>query len=237
MLRLRIKAPFAAFRTLTAGYLRPTMTFIPPSAIYGIILNLAGIESRLYDEKSSVTLMRKDLPSLDIAFGAVNQLPGLHSVFQQLHNYPVGTTGKEHAKDCKGSKYNIQPVRREFLSGFDAVICIRNNPDIEKKIRMTLSGKSPMKSRYGIPFLGDNNFMIDIIREEKEKLTPVFWFKKISPEAFPETKKSLRFTVWIDREDMRNTVTDQYTMADIPEKEIFDELAWTNINPVEFSET
>ena len=32
-------------RTFTAGWYRPTATFLTPSAAYGLLLNLAGIES------------------------------------------------------------------------------------------------------------------------------------------------------------------------------------------------
>jgi len=47
MLWLRIEAPFATCRTFTAGWYRPTATFLTPSAAYGLVLNLAGIDSRL----------------------------------------------------------------------------------------------------------------------------------------------------------------------------------------------
>src|ERR1017187_95754 len=108
MLRIRVKAPFAAFRSFTAGSYRPTMPFLTPSAAYGLALNLAAVESRFDDGKSPMTLMRRDLPALEMALGAVT-LPEVHSIYQQLHNYPVGASGKERAGDCKGAKYNIQP--------------------------------------------------------------------------------------------------------------------------------
>jgi CRISPR-associated protein Cas5t len=44
-----MEAPFAAFRTFTAGSYRPTAEFITPSAAYGLLLNVAGIEMREYD--------------------------------------------------------------------------------------------------------------------------------------------------------------------------------------------
>ena len=51
MMRLRIRAPFAAFRHFTAGSYRPTAPFITPSAAYGLLLNLAGVETRFDDGK------------------------------------------------------------------------------------------------------------------------------------------------------------------------------------------
>ncbi len=50
MLALYIEAPFAACRTFTAGWYRPSATFLTPSAAYGLLLNLAGIETRLPEQ-------------------------------------------------------------------------------------------------------------------------------------------------------------------------------------------
>ena len=51
MIRLRVKAPFAAFRYFTAGSYRPTAPFVTPSAAYGLLLNLAGFDTRYDDGK------------------------------------------------------------------------------------------------------------------------------------------------------------------------------------------
>ena len=69
MLCLYLQAPFAACRTFTAGWYRPTATFLTPSAAYGLLLNIAGIESRLYEHDPShdgsapATLTRSGLPA------------------------------------------------------------------------------------------------------------------------------------------------------------------------------
>src|SRR5260370_25467876 len=144
------------------------MPFPTPSAAYGLVLNLAGVETRFDDGKSPMTLMRRDLPSLEMALGAV-RIPEVHSIYQQLHNYPVGASGKERAESCKGAKYNIQPVRREFLSGIDAYVCCRGNVQLEGAARLGLTGKPSGELRpYGITFLGDNNFLLDVLREDVE---------------------------------------------------------------------
>jgi CRISPR-associated protein Cas5t len=94
MLVLRLDAPFGVFRTFTAGSFRPTASFVTPSAAYGLLLNIAGIEMRHDDGKSVATLIRpKGLPAVDIALGARGELPRQQSMFQQLHNYPVGNSG------------------------------------------------------------------------------------------------------------------------------------------------
>src|SRR5947209_1102234 len=106
MLGLYLEAPFAACRTFTAGWYRPTATFLTPSAAYGLILNVAAVESRLREgdpgHRGAVpaSLMRPGLPRVAIALGAPpgdreGHFPSVQTVYQQLHNYPVGSSGQE----------------------------------------------------------------------------------------------------------------------------------------------
>ena len=50
MLTIYLEAPFAAFRVFSAGWYRPTSTFLSPSAAYGLLMNIAGVETRLAEE-------------------------------------------------------------------------------------------------------------------------------------------------------------------------------------------
>jgi CRISPR-associated protein Cas5t len=238
MLCLHVKAPFAAFRTFTAGSYRPTAPFITPSSAYGLILNVAGIESRYDDGHAPMTLMKLGLPKAEIALGAI-VFPEIQSVYQQLHNYPVGSTGKERAKESKGTKYNIQPIRREFLSGLDAYICLRGNSELEEQARVGLQEGAQWTPkdhlRYGIPFLGDNNFMVDILREEPFP-GPAYWYKQMTSDEAASVDRRCRLTVWIDRADMSRTRAFVYAplqdaTSAIPER------AWTLIEPPSDSPT
>ena len=232
MLRLRVKAPFAAFRTFTAGSYRPTAPFITPSAAYGLVLNIAGMDSRLDDGRAPMTLTRLGLPKVQIALGAI-AFPEVQSIYQQLHNYPVGTTGQEHAKSCKGSKYNIQPVRREFLSGLDAYICLRGNPELEEQVRAGLREGGQWapdgRFRYGLPFLGDNNFMIDVLKED---ISPglAYWYRRVTREDDGLSDYRCRLSVWICRDDMSQTQALLYAPLKTPVAEI-PESAWTALEP------
>ncbi len=236
MLRLRIKAPFAAFRPFTAGTYRPTAPFLTPSAAYGLLLNVAAIESRHDDGKSPMTLMAGDLPSAEIAIGAVS-LPEVQSLYQQLHNYPVGATGKERASDTRGNKYNIQPIRREFLSDLDAYVCVRGNDWLEARVRDGLRLGSRLapegRRRYGLPFLGDNNCIISVLREEADPV-PAYWFIQKGRDTDGASANICRLTVWIDRRDMSKTVTRLYRRADGATIDL-PAHAWTPIPPVEVS--
>lgn len=227
MICLYVQAPYGVFRTFTAGSFRPTAGFITPSAAYGLLLNISGIESRLDDDKQPMTLMRENLPHAKIALGAL-RFPQVHNLYQQMYNYPVGKdAGAKYALRAKGSKYNITPVRREFLSDIRAYICLEDSPDLADRIKEGLAGKYNM-TRYGVPFLGDNNFLIDILREETDR-RPAYWYEKISEQGLSRPHpRTTRLTIMIDRRDMANTMSALFCPClerrqDIPEK------AWITI--------
>ncbi|MGA3115809.1 MAG: type I-MYXAN CRISPR-associated protein Cas5/Cmx5/DevS [Syntrophobacteraceae bacterium] len=200
MIFLYLKAPFGAFRTFTSGSFRPTAGFITPSAAYGLLLNVAGIEMRHDDGVSLMTGVAKGLPPVRLSLATL-QWPGpaRQSLLQQLHNYPVGSTGKEHAPGAKGSKYNIIPVRREFLMDINAYIGVDGNPELEKRILDGLQGKTARL--YGVLFLGDNNFLIDRL-EPLEQPQPAHWFEKVQEVEERIRKNVMRLTITIDRADL-----------------------------------
>lgn len=228
MLRLHIKAPFAVFRTFNTGSFRPTADFMTHSAAYGLLLNLTGIESRRDDGKSPMTLMRDALPEMHIALGAVTEfgtrgeshpiLPAKATVFQQLHNYPVGTTGSERAPLTKGTKYNITPVRREFLTEFQAILHVEAKCELEDQVVSGLTGTLPAP-RYGLPFLGDNAFLPDWVRQYDSEL-PVHWLEKVAkPDAVESGNEVFRLTQWIDRSNSANTISGLFALISEPRVE------------------
>jgi CRISPR-associated protein Cas5t len=178
-----------------------------------------------------MTLMKLGLPQVEVALGAIT-FPEIQSIYQQLHNYPVGAMGKERADETKGAKYNIQPVQREFLSGIDAYVCLRGNDNLEEQVKHGLRDGARFlfegRPRYGIPFLGDNNFMIDVLREEPD-LKPAYWYRRITNEVGSMTGRC-RLTAWIDRADMTRTVAylyapTEHAVSGIPQE------SWTAIEP------
>ncbi len=238
MLRLYVQAPFAAFRTFTAGWYRPTAGFMTPSAAYGLALNLAGIETRRDDGLSAMTVTRYDLPPARIALGAVGDeargsLPTVHTIFQQLHNYPVGASGKNRKEETKGNKYNITPVRREFIADLRAIIALDfpEHPEVETAIRRALDRTSPGSlPRYGLPFVGDNAFLIDKLKVCDEPVAALWYCRLDAPSEDGPVPDSTRLTVWIDRQDMSKTrsllfAPLKFAVSDIPDA------AWTSVEP------
>jgi CRISPR-associated protein Cas5t len=196
---LQLDAPFAAFRWLQAGVYRGTSLVMPPSAAWGLALNLAAIEIRGgLDE--AVTPIRPDAPHLDIAVGIVRQ--GQRStLYQQLHTYPVGPSGKEFRPRTHGAKYWIAPAKRELLAGLCCVVGIRGSSDIVDRIPEGLKGTLD-GVRYGLPFAGDNQFLFDRI-DVIESPTAVRWFVPL--KAGEAQKETTRLTTNIDRLDASRT--------------------------------
>lgn len=221
---LRICAPFAAFRGFQAGVYRATAPVMPPSAAFGLVLNLAGIEMR-DSQQGPTTLIRQDLPCLRLAIGTV---PGTDSevcsLYQQLHSYPVGDSGKDLKQRTHGSKYWIVPVRREFLVGLDIVLGIQTQETgLPEKVIQGLRGELN-QLRYGLPFAGDNNFLFDRI-DVLSSPPPVFWYVRMR-SGDPPLRGSYRLTVGINRADNSKTTSHLYAPIEEATNEP-PELAWT----------
>lgn len=201
---LKICAPFAAFRGFQAGVYRSTAPVIPPSAAYGLILNLAGIEMRDYSNAKTTEIL-KDLPSMQIAIGVKNS-PEKSSMYQQLHSYPVGNSGKELAQLTKGAKFWITPVRREMLIDYEGVIGVQTNDEtLRGKVDKGLRGELET-TRYGLPFAGDNNFLFDRIEIINEPPENIIWYVRHQPDD-KEVKGSYRLYVGINRTDNSKTTS------------------------------
>lgn len=240
MMYLYVQAPFAAFRTFTAGWYRPTATFLTPSAAYGLILNVAGIESRLREEdadhggKVPASLMRRALPAIRIALGTPSTLdrspyPMIQTVFQQLHSYPVGTSGQERAESTWGNKYHIAPVRREFLTDLRAIVALDGSPGLEDRVRRGLRGELNT-DRYGLPFLGDNAFLLDRL-EELAAAPEAHWYERVTEASVDGPRpRTTRLTILIDRSELSRTTSALFAPNEMPTSEIPD-AAWTEIRP------
>lgn len=211
VLWLELRAPFAAFRWMQAGVWRGSSPIIPPSAAWGLVLNLAGVETRDTDSSSTTTQVRSDAPSFEVAIGEI-EAAGRGTLYQQLHSYPVGNAGKESKGRTFGAKYWIAPVRREFLVGLRTVLGVRSNDDgLLERVRRGIRGDLA-ETRYGLPFAGDNNLLFDeiVVRDEP---TSAVWYSKIQ-RGDPPRRGSCRLTIGIDRSDSSRTTSAMFARVD-----------------------
>lgn len=204
---LRVQAPFAAYRPLTAGWFRPTSGMMTPSAAYGLILNFAAIDSRVvetdpqHDGSTPASLTKPDLPPAKIALGIPEKshTPIQQTVLQQLHNYPIGKDAGMPKEWAKGNKNNITPVKREFLSGLDVVIGIDSDDSFCARIAAGLKGEFNGQ-RYGLPFLGDNSFLIDSVEIMPQSIS-CRWYETTSGQPVRKNRMNdgTRLTTYVDR--------------------------------------
>jgi CRISPR-associated protein Cas5t len=196
---LRLDAPFSAWRWLQAGVYRGTFPVIPPSAAWGLVLNLAGIETR-GSVAEVVTPIRQDAPPLEIAVG-VQRAGQRSTLYQQLHSYPVGNSGAELKTRTFGNKYWIAPAKREVLVGLVALVAARGDPVIIARVTDGLAGKLAVP-RYGLPFAGDNQFLfsrIDVVAVGEHAR----WYEPV--KANDLARETTRLTTNIDRVDASRT--------------------------------
>jgi CRISPR-associated protein Cas5t len=209
---LRVRAPFAAFRPLAAGVFRGTTRTIAHSAAYGLVLNFAAVESR-GDGARPVTAKRAGLPVLDVAIGdsAPNGQPAaareVAVLYQQLHGYPVGNSSANLAEKTHGAKYHIAPARRELLVGLDVVIGARAFDDegarVLERVAKGVAGELDGE-RYGLPFVGDNNLLIDRV-DVTSAPSSACWYTPVRP-GDSAREGTVRLTSVIDRDDSARTV-------------------------------
>lgn len=195
---LHVHAPFAVYSTLRSGTYRDTMPIMPPSAAYGLILNLAGVEMR-GNLREHITSIRDDLPPLKLAFGKIaGSFSGVSVLLQNMHNYPVGDTGKERKAKAHGTKYWIEPTHREIIVNLDMMLGVQADATLISRVRSGLTGEET-RPRYGLPFAGDNNFLFDRIDCLNEPL-PSHWFVSIESKLRLDAG-AVSLTVEIDRQD------------------------------------
>lgn len=202
---LRARAPFAAYRAMQAGVYRPSAPTMPPSSAFGLLLNCAGIETRS-EERTAITKTRPDVPTMRIAIGDIATAE-VATLYQQLHSYPVGSSGKELKERAYGAKYWIAPARRELLVGLDVLIGMEAEEDLCERVKKGLRGDL-VEARYGLPFAGDNNLLFDRLDVYDEPMQ-AFWYTPVQFDG-PKRRGSCRFTIGIDRADNSKTTAGLY---------------------------
>lgn len=160
---LRLQAPFAVFQEFQAGTFLASVPVMPPTVAYGLVLNLAGIEMRPLTA-NSLEAICTEIPALRIAVGLLSK-PMKCTLAQQAHSYRIGLDKRAQAlaKKTKGAKYWITPIKRVVLVDYHGMIGVESEDDLlQERIRQGLKG-AILTPRYGLPFVGNTNFLPDKI--------------------------------------------------------------------------
>jgi hypothetical protein len=125
-----------------------------------------------------------------------------------MHNYPVGPTGKKHAPDCFGQKYNVQFAKREYLTDVHVAIAVDAGQDLLDRVRDgILGGPDRTDDKRGVVFLGDRDFEAShvILTEETPE---AYWYRPVErEERIGDVRHSTYLTIRIDRTDSSKTVS------------------------------
>ena len=236
---LHIKAPLGVSRMISTGNYRGTYPVLSPTTLYGLACNLAGIEMRKFDSGVGNNIIKDDLPELGIQVGYVT-LPFISRLFE--HSTKEVQTSKsvnsikeqllaDHIKnhgDCvepddeivhRISRQFIKPKRSDYLSVLDFYVSITATYEITERIRRYLSGVNvdPIMGtnnvRYGMPFIGSNNCMIELIKEvDSIPEIDLFWLMNMNKDTIQDHEFGVYMPVWIDRKQI-NTRFDNYSIV------------------------
>lgn len=235
---------FGAFRTRgEIGGLKRTLSFMPPSAAYGILLNYAAIEMFTEDGK-----LRKGLPSVSLALGTP-KLPEKFSILSHWHtkdgqsircsegaeealrkhwSVPV-SDGEKLKKSDLIYKWQIRPVWLGFLYEVDCYVMVRCEPFLLDRIKDGLEMK--LERKGGLPYLG-TNFCPIHISELVESVPECLWFRRVKrDEDVSFTSDAGRAELWPIVIDRTNGARSEHGMFrptglqnDIPED------AWVTVD-------
>lgn len=179
---LKLAAPFAAFRPLMTGKFRLTYEYPSPSAIRGLVLNLASykLESK-YDPFQFAIGIKKS--------GEKN------STVTQIHRCPTDMSPK--GRNLYNRKPSISLAQREFLADVEYYVALKITDSFLKRIEMTLNGTL---ERTGVPFLGDNNFFLEEISLENE-IPELKWLVKFNGQLQEENSLPTSYDLKVDWND------------------------------------
>jgi hypothetical protein len=218
MLIIYIDSPFARFGNLPSSYMRTTDPFINPVQGYHFILMLAGIDSREYLVDLPATSTKNGLPSFKLGIGQIKE-PYKNTIASQLHSYNTNS-----GREIKfGQKNKIDCGKTEILIDIKALLVIDENSYVENRVRDflkngNLSLQENGSPRYGIPYLGDNNFVVDIIKEIpiQNVTKEVRWYYKIDRKSMgnKEITPIYNFNLWINRNNPGKAITSLFSLSE-----------------------
>jgi CRISPR-associated protein Cas5t len=174
---IHVEVPFCAFRPYASREYQDTYPFPPPSAVYGMLLSLVGVQ------REDKALHRGAEMAL-----AVARLPQQSTVFRKLRR---GKTLEE-----------TRPDYQDLLIDLELWVWLRRGREtgsttLADRVAAALSNPISV-TRFGGLSLGESSYLVNTIaRREPANEDGVF--------LQPDTKGFYSLPVWIDHEDAMKT--------------------------------
>ena len=221
MLFVYFKAPFGAFKPFQSIELHATADFITPSAAYGLLLGLAGIDCHVDYER------KREFLDARIAIGQKHRpLPG--RLLQQLHKMPAGSVSQETLDRAKGNKPKIDIFRRDHLCRLEGYIGVRHEK-LEALVRKGIEEPATL-NYWGLPFMGDNNFFLERL-DAKDRPDRCRWFYPFKEHNLREGERLYYFSVWTDYEPNPTSYSRLFALSEMKDSLEKDDEAWISIGP------
>jgi CRISPR-associated protein Cas5t len=194
---LYVEVPFCAFRPYASREYQDTYPVPPPSAVYGMLLSLVGIQRA---EKATHCGIGMAL--------AVEQLPAQAKVFRKLRRVP-----QDLKKRRENELAHTRPDYQDLLLDLRLWIWLRRGRDaapipLIDKVVQVLSTPASITRSGGLS-LGESSYLVDTItvREPPER-EGIF--------LQPDAQGFHSLPIWIDHQDPRKTRLHRFTLVSRP---------------------
>jgi CRISPR-associated protein Cas5t len=180
---LYVEVPFCAFRPYASREYQDTYPVPPPSAVYGMLLSLVGIQ------RENKALHR----GVEIAL-AVERLPQQANLFRKLRR---GKTLED-----------VRPDYQDLLLDLHLWIWLRQGRDtapipLVERVVQALSNPASV-TRFGGLSLGESSYLVDTIAKEEPPETEGIFLQ-------PDSEGFHCLPVWIDHKDEMKTQSIRFT--------------------------
>jgi CRISPR-associated protein Cas5t len=185
---IHVEVPFCAFRPYVSREYQDTYPIPPPSAVYGMLLSLVGVQ------REHKGLHRGAAIAL-----AVDKLPQQATVLRKLRR---GKTLQETRPDYQDLLIDLNLwvwLRRGRESG---------SPTLAEKVLEAVSNPISI-TRFGGLSLGESSYLVNTIaRREPPDQDGIF--------LQPDTKGFYSMPVWVDHEDAMKTRSMRFALVPRP---------------------
>ncbi len=206
MIYVYFKAPFGTFKPFQSVEMLATAEFLTPSAAYGLLLGLAGIDR----------IHKKRFAGARIALG-LKQLPRCGRLYQQLHVIPQSKPQQpgeyERRRElAKGRKLSIRTFWKEVLYDLEGYIGL-DHPELEAMVDQGINQPTEI-SYWGLPFLGDNNFFVERLEIEKSP-SPCCWLRPLAGNESPQGERLFYLPIWTDYENNSSSNSQLFSLTEM----------------------
>ena len=188
---LRVEVPICAFRPYASREYQDTYPVPPPSAVYGMLLSLVGVQREDKSRHRGVELAL-----------AVDRLPERSKVFRKLRR------GKDLA--------SLRPDYQDILVDLGLWCWLGTGADaastpLPERVRTALRTPQEIHRSGGLS-LGESSYLVDSVWDSKVPSGELVFLK-------PDKRGFHSLPVWVDHGDRKKTVVERFSLETLSVEE------------------